>query len=124
MFTLFAIFAIIVACLGLFGLSAFSALKRTKEIGIRKVFGAEAQNIIYLLSKEFVLLVLISNLIAWPFAWYLMNEWLKNFATRIAIGWPVFAISGLLVVMVTLITVSYKTIAAARANPVRALRYE
>ncbi|MEM9934340.1 MAG: FtsX-like permease family protein, partial [Bacteroidota bacterium] len=123
-FTLFAIFAIIVACLGLFGLSAFSALKRTKEIGIRKVFGAEAQNIIYLLSKEFILLVLISNFIAWPFAWYVMNGWLENFATRIEIGWTVFALSGFLVVLVTILTVSYKTIAAARSNPVSALRYE
>ncbi|MEM7513249.1 MAG: ABC transporter permease [Bacteroidota bacterium] len=123
-FTLFAIFAIIVACMGLFGLSSFSALKRTKEIGIRKVFGAGVQNIIYLLSKEFIILVLVSNLIAWPLAWYLMNGWLENFATRIEIGWPVFAISGLLVVLITMLTVAYKTIAAARSNPVSALRYE
>ncbi|MEM9936574.1 MAG: ABC transporter permease, partial [Bacteroidota bacterium] len=123
-FTLFAIFAIIVACLGLFGLSSFSALKRTKEIGIRKVFGAGAQNIIYLLSKEFILLVLISNLIAWPLGWYLMNGWLENFATRIQIQWSVFALSGLIVVLITILTVAYKTIQAANSNPVSALRYE
>ncbi len=123
-FTLFAVFAIIVACLGLFGLSSFSALQKTKEIGIRKAIGADVKNIVFLLSKEFVILVLIANVISWPVAYLLMEGWLNNFATRINIGLSVFILSGLLVVLIALLTVGYKTLVTARANPVSALRYE
>ncbi len=123
-FVLFAGLAIVVACLGLFGLSSFSALKRTKEIGIRKALGANISSIVMLLSKEFVVLVLIGNLIAWPVVYFLMNNWLNNFASRIDIGLWVFLVAGLLVIMIALITVGYKTIVTAKSNPVGALRYE
>lgn len=123
-FTLFAVFAILVACLGLFGLSSFNALKRTKEIGVRKVLGASVSSIVQLLSREFIFLVIISNLIAWPIIYFLMSSWLKNFAERIAIGIPVFFVAGLIVLVIALVTVSYKTIATARSNPVKAIRYE
>ena len=123
-FTLFAGFAIIVACLGLFGLSSFSALQRTKEIGIRKAIGANVRNIVFLLSKEFVILVLIANVIAWPIVYYIMDNWLNNFANRIELDIPIFIVSGLLVVVIAILTVGYKTILTARSNPVTALRYE
>ncbi len=123
-FLLFAAFAIIVACLGLFGLSSFSALKRTKEIGIRKAIGADVGQIVTLLSKEFLILVVIGNVLAWPLIYFGMGSWLQNFPDRITIGVPVFLISALIVVVIAIITVSYKTITAARSNPVRALRYE
>ncbi|MEQ9424665.1 MAG: FtsX-like permease family protein [Cyclobacteriaceae bacterium] len=123
-FTLFAGFAIIVACLGLFGLSSFSALQRTKEIGIRKAIGANISSIIFLLSREFLLLVLIGNLIAWPVSYLVMNTWLDNFATRIDIGIPVYLLSGFAVILIAAITVGYKTLITAKTNPVRALRYE
>ncbi len=123
-FTLFAAFAIFVACLGLFGLSSFSALKRTKEIGIRKVLGANEKNIVFLLSKEFILLVLLGNLIALPAAYFIMNNWLDNFSSRIQIGLPVFLIAGLVVLVIAMITVSYKTLKVAHSDPVRALKYE
>ncbi len=123
-FTLFAGFAIIVACLGLFGLSSFSALQRTKEIGIRKAIGANIRNIVFLLSREFVILVLIANVIAWPAVYFIMDNWLNNFANRIVIGLPVFLFSGVLVILIAIMTVGYKTVLTARSNPVNALRYE
>lgn len=123
-FTLFAVFAIFVACLGLFGLSSFNALKRTKEIGVRKVLGASIFSIVRLLSKEFLILVLLSNLIAWPVIYMIMNHWLNNFAERIPVNLMTFIMSGVIVLIVALATVSYKTIATARANPVKAIRYE
>ncbi len=123
-FTLFAIFAIIVACLGVFGLSSYSALKRTKEIGIRKVLGANINNIVFLLSREFLQLVLWGNLIAWPLVYFFMDHWLDNFTTRISISILVFLLAAILVFVITMITVGYKTLSAARTNPVKALRYE
>jgi len=123
-FTLFAGFAIFVACLGLFGLSSYSALKRSKEIGIRKVLGANEKSIVLMLSREFILLVIIANVIAWPIMYRIMNHWLENFATRITIGFPVFLVSGLLVVLIAILTVSYKTIRVARTNPVHVLKDE
>ncbi len=119
-----AFLAIFIACLGLFGLAAFAAEQRTKEIGIRKVLGASATGVVALLSKDFVKLVLIGNLIAWPVAYFAMNKWLQAFAYRIDIGWSVFALAGGLALLVALLTVSTQAIKAALANPVKALRYE
>ena len=123
-FTLFAAFAIFVACLGLFGLSSFSALKRTKEIGIRKVLGADEKNIVFLLSKEFLMLVLLGNLVAFPIAYFIMNSWLDNFSSRVQIGIPVFLLAGMVVLLIALLTVSYKTLRVAQSNPILALRSE
>ncbi|WOK07594.1 ABC transporter permease [Imperialibacter roseus] len=123
-FTLFAGFAIVIACLGLFGLSSFNALQKTKEIGIRKAIGADVGHIVMLLSKEFVYLVLIANIIAWPATWFIMNNWLDNFAYRIAITPLVFIVAGLLVLVIAVLTVGYKTMATAKSDPVKALRYE
>jgi len=123
-FTLFAAFAIFVACLGLFGLSSFNTLNRKKEIGIRKILGASVPNIVQLLSKEFLWLILIANLLAWPAIYLLMNQWLENFATRISLGMNVFIISALVVLFIALATVSYKIVVTALANPVKAIRTE
>ena len=108
----------------LFGLAAFTAERRTKEIGIRKVLGATVTNVVALLSKDFVKLVLLANVIAWPVAWYAMNRWLQNFAYRIEISWWVFALAGGLALAIALLTVSTQAVRAALANPVEALRYE
>ncbi len=124
LFIIATFLAVFVACLGLFGLAAFTAEQRTKEIGIRKVLGASVPGITLLLSKEFSRWVLISNIIAWPVAWYAMNKWLQNFAYRITILPWTFLLAGLLAFLTALLTVSYKAIRAARANPVEALRYE
>lgn len=123
-FTLFALFAIVVACLGLFGLSSFSALQRTKEIGIRKALGARMSNIVFILTKEFILLIGIANVLAWPIIYLVMNGWLDNFATRITIGISVFLFAGLLVIVIAMLTVGYKTFVTAKSNPIHALRYE
>jgi putative ABC transport system permease protein len=119
-----SVLAIGVACLGLFGLVAFSAKQRTKELGVRKVLGASVAGIVELLAKDFVKLVVVANLIAWPVAWYAMNRWLQNFAYRIEIGWWMFALAGGLALLIALLTVSTQAIKAALANPVEALRYE
>jgi len=123
-FTIFVAISLVVACLGLFGLAAFAAEQRTKEIGIRKVLGASVAHVIALLSKDFVRLVLLANLIAWPIGYFAMNRWLQNFAYRIDIGWWVFALAGGMALLIALITVSAQAIKAALANPVEALRYE
>jgi putative ABC transport system permease protein len=123
-FTTFSTLAIFIGCLGLFGLISFEAQQRTKEIGIRKVLGASASNLIILLSKDFLKLVLISNLIAWPVAYYAMNQWLQDFAYRINLNVGTFIISGLIVLCIALFTISYQAIKAARANPIDSLHYE
>jgi putative ABC transport system permease protein len=123
-FIIFSCFSIFVACLGLFGLSIFIAAERTKEIGIRKVLGASISKIILLLSKEFLIWIIISNVIAWPLAWFIMNNWLQNFAYRVDIGIWVFVLSASLALIIALATVSYQSIRAALANPVESLRYE
>lgn len=117
-------FAIIIACIGLFGLSALMVSKRTKEIGIRKVLGASISEIIRLLTGEFAMLVLVANLIAWPLAWFAMNNWLQNFAYRIEIGLSLFILAGALVLIISFLTVSSQAIRAALANPVDTLKYE
>jgi putative ABC transport system permease protein len=124
MFSLFTGFAIFIACMGLFGLVAFAAETRTKEIGIRKVLGASVSNIVSVLSKDFVKLILISFVIAFPIAWWAMSKWLEAFAYRIDIEWNIFAIAGVFTLLVALLTVSYQAIKAAVANPVKSLRTE
>ena len=123
-FFAFSGIAIFVACLGLFGLVAFTADRRTKEIGIRKVVGASVGGIVMLLSRDFVKLVVLANVIAWPVAYWAMRDWLANFAYRIDLGWEVFVLSGGLALVIALLTVGYQAWKAARANPVDALRYE
>jgi putative ABC transport system permease protein len=120
----FAGLAIIISCLGLFGLAAFTAQKRRKEIGIRKVVGASTASITTMLSKDFVKLVFISLLIAFPVSWWLMNNWLQSFTYRINISPLVFLITGFSVVLITLITISFQAIKAAIATPVKSLRTE
>ncbi len=116
--------AIIISCLGLFGLASYSAEKRVKEVGIRKVLGASVQDIVSLLSKHFIRLVLLSNVIAWPIAWFTMNMWLQDYAYRIAISWWVFVIAGLTAILIALLTVSFQAFKAAISNPVKSLRTE
>ena len=120
----FAILAIFISCLGLFGLASFVAEQRIKEIGIRKVLGATVMNLWTLLSKDFVFLVIISVLIATPIAYFFMNNWLQKYDYRTNISWWVFVLSGLGVMTITLLTVSYQAIKAAVANPVKSLRTE
>ena len=121
---IFTAMAIVVGCLGLFGLAAFAAEQRTKEIGIRKVLGASVLNIMGLLSKNFVVMVLIASLIAFPVAWWAMNKWLDDFPYRVNIGWWVFAVAVVAALLVALITVSFQSIKAATTNPVKSLRTE
>ena len=123
-FSIFSGLAIIVSCLGLFGLSAFSALQRTKEIGIRKVLGASVPNILLLLSREYIWLIGLAVLIAVPFNYFVMDQWLNNFAYRTSIGWVIFAAAASIVFVVALLTVGYQTLRSARANPSNTLRYE
>ena len=115
---------IIISCLGLFGLASYSAEKRVKEIGVRKVLGASVQNITLLLSRNFLRLVLIANIIAWPIAWFFMYKWLQDFAYRISIDWWIFALAGIISIMIAFFTVSFQSIKAAVANPVKSLRSE
>ena len=120
----FAFLAIFISCLGLFGLSAYVAEQRTKEIGIRKVLGASVTNLWAMQSKNFVVLVVLSCLIAAPIAWYYLDSWLADYEYRINLTWKVFVASGILSLMVTLLTVSFQSIKAALANPVKSLRSE
>jgi putative ABC transport system permease protein len=124
LFVTFATFAIFIACLGLFGLVTYAAEQRIKEIGIRKVLGANVGEIVAMISKDFVKLVLIAFAIAFPIAWWSMNKWLQSFAYRIDIGWWVFVLAGLITITIAFITVSFQSIKAAVANPVKSLRTE
>jgi putative ABC transport system permease protein len=119
-----AVLAILISCLGLFGLSSYAAEKRTKEVGIRKVLGASVNHIVTLLSGDFLRLVLVANLIAWPLAWYTTHRWLEGFAYRIALSWWVFGLAGLLSVCIAIFTISYMAVKAAIANPIKSLRTE
>ncbi len=123
-FAAFATLAIVIACLGLFGLAAYSAEQRTQEMGIRKVLGASVTGLVNLLSVEFIKLVAIASVIAWPIAWFAMSRWLANFAYRVEIGWWVFAWSAGLTLVIALVTVSTQAIRAALVNPVESLRCE
>lgn len=123
-FIIFSALAIFVACLGLFGLASFIAENKTKEIGIRKALGSSTSKIVILLLAQFTKWVLLANIIAWPVAYFFMKSWLTNFAYRVNIHWWIFIISGILGLLVAVITVSYQAISAARRNPVNSLRYE
>jgi putative ABC transport system permease protein len=116
--------SLLIACMGLFGLSIFVVERKVKEIGVRKVLGASVSGIVALLSKDFLKLVLIAFLIACPLSWIFMNNWLQDFAYRIRIGWSVFAVAGLVALLIALLTVSFHAIKAAIANPVKSLRTE
>jgi putative ABC transport system permease protein len=122
--TFFAILAIFISCLGLFGLASFVAEQRTKEIGVRKVLGASVYNLWGMLSKDFVMLVLISCFIAIPIAAYFMKQWLEKYDYRTNMGWWIFAVAGASALVITLLTVSFQAIKAAIANPVKSLRTE
>src|SRR5690606_22954613 len=106
---LFSLLAIFIACLGLFGLSSLTAVQRTKEIGVRKVMGASVPGILVLVGRNFIVLVAVSILIATPIAWYVMNNWLQGFANRITMAWWIFALPGLVVTLVAILTISYHT---------------
>ena len=123
-FGLFAILAIMIACFGLLGLSAYNVLQRTKEIGIRKVLGASVNSLLFTLSKDFILLVLIAFIIAVPVVAVAMNSWLQAFAYRVGIMWWIYAIAGALAILIALITVGFQAFRAATANPVSSLRSE
>ncbi|UCE40133.1 MAG: ABC transporter permease [Candidatus Aminicenantes bacterium] len=123
-FTVFSILAIFVACMGLFGLAAFTADQKTKEIGVRKILGASASNIYVLLSREFLKWVTLANIIAWPVAYYAMHKWLQNFVFRVNIGGEIFILSGVVALVISMLTVSFQSIKAAVANPIDSLRYE
>ncbi len=121
---LFSILAIIISCLGLYGLVAFATARKTKEIGIRKVLGASVKSILLMLSSDFMKWIIIANILAWPVALYLMNEWLDNFAYRIDVGWEFFVLAGFTTLIISLVTLSFRSVRAALANPVDSLRYE
>jgi len=124
LFNVFAGIAILISCLGLFGLATYTAQVKVKEIGIRKVLGASIANITTMLSRDFLTLIMLAILIASPIAWYAMNKWLQDFVYRATIQWWIFAVAGIAAVLIALITISYQSIKAALANPVKSLRSE
>jgi putative ABC transport system permease protein len=123
-FAIFAGFAVFVACLGLFGLTMFSTIQRTKEIGVRKVLGASVYSILVLISKDFIRLVAIACFIAFPVAWWIMSNWLRDFTYRISMNGWVFVGAGIAALVIALVTVSFQAIRAAVSNPVKSLRTE
>jgi putative ABC transport system permease protein len=127
MFTMFEIFAgiaIFIGCLGLYGLASFMAQQKTKEIAIRKSLGASVSHIVAMFSKEFILLIVIAFAIAVPVAWYAMNQWLQEFAFRVEISWVIFAVGIVSTLFITILTVGYRSLRAAGANPVDSLKNE
>ena len=124
LYKIFAAIAIFLSCLGLYGVATFIAVQRTKEVGIRKVLGASAGSIVYLFSKEFIILIVIAFLIASPIAWYAMHQWLQDYVYRITINWWIFAAGGLTAIIIALLTISFQAIKAAVANPVKSLKAE
>ena len=124
LFGVFVGIAIFISCLGLFGLAAFTAGRRTREIGIRKVFGARTRDLVFLLLWQFSVPVLIANLIAWPVAWFYLRHWLEGYAYRIPLSPVYFLAGGLAALVIAWITVITHAVLVARANPVHALRYE
>src|SRR6476659_6903394 len=124
LFITFAVFAIFIACLGLFGLVTYAAEQRVKEIGIRKVLGASVKSIVAMLSKDFLKLIMIAAVIAFPVAWFAMNKWLQDFAYKIDMSWWMFALAALVALVIALVTISFQAIKAAFANPVKSLRTE
>jgi predicted permease len=124
LYKIFAAIAIFLSCLGLYGLASFMAVQRIKEVGIRKVLGATSANIVYLFSKEFIILIAIAFAIATPIAWYYMHRWLQNYAYRIDVSWWIFLVGGIAAIVIALVTISFQAIKAAIANPVKSLRTE
>jgi len=124
LYKVFAAIAIFLSCLGLYGLASFMAVQRIKEVGIRKVLGANASSIVYLFSKEFIILIAVAFAIAAPIAWYYMHQWLQAYVFRINISWWLIAIGGFAAIIIALVTISFQAIKAARANPVKSLRSE
>ncbi|SEL56539.1 ABC-type transport system, involved in lipoprotein release, permease component [Olivibacter domesticus] len=124
LYKIFSAIAIFLSCLGLYGLASFMAVQRIKEVGIRKVLGASTGNIVYLFSKEFIILIAISFAIATPITWYYMHTWLQDYAYRISISWWLFVAGGLVAIIIALATISFQAIKAALANPVKSLRSE
>jgi ABC-type antimicrobial peptide transport system permease subunit len=124
LYKIFAAIAIFLSCLGLYGLASFMAAQRIKEVGIRKVLGATAANIVYLFSKEFVILIAIAFAIATPISWYFMHQWLQDYAYRINISWSIFLVGGIAAVVIALATISFQAIKAALVNPVKSLKSE
>jgi ABC-type antimicrobial peptide transport system permease subunit len=114
----------VISCLGLLGLAAFTAEQRTKEIGIRKVLGANVAAMVALLSKDFLKLIVIAIVLATPIAWYLMDQWLKDFVYHIELSWGIFAIAGIIAISIALFTVSFQSIRAALSDPVKSLKAE
>ena len=121
---IFCVLAVVISCMGILGLAVFQAQQKIKEIGIRKVLGAASYEITYLLTKNFIMWVIISNILAIPIAYYFMNKWLQDFAYRIDISWWMFIIAGGIALLIALATVSFQAVKAATANPVESLRYE
>ncbi|MBI9039535.1 MAG: hypothetical protein JEY97_15510 [Bacteroidales bacterium] len=121
---IFAILAIIIASLGLFALAALNMIQKTKEIGIRKVLGASVSNISLLLSKEYLKLIIWSNIIAAPISYYILDKWLENFAFRVSVGWIAFAYSAIIIILIAFISISYQLIKTTKVNPVDTLKYE
>jgi putative ABC transport system permease protein len=121
---IFSVLAIVIASMGLFALTLLSTNQRIKEIGVRKVVGASISGIVFLLSKDYIKLVIIANVIAWPVAWLVMNQWLQNYAYRISMQWWMFLAAGGVAIFIAVLTVSWQAFRAARANPVEALKYE
>ncbi len=124
LFRIFAVIAIFLSCLGLYGLASFMAVQRIKEVGIRKVLGATGAAIVYLFSREFILLIAVAFFIATPLTWYFMNKWLQNYPFRIELSVWIFLTGGLASIIIALSTVSFQAIKAASANPVKSLRSE
>ena len=124
LYKIFAVIAIFLSCLGLYGLASFMAVQRIKEVGIRKVLGASVSSVVYLFSKEFIILVTIAFIIASPVAWYFMDKWLKGYVYRINISWWIFIVGGISAIIIALITVSFQAIKAALTNPVKSLKAE
>ena len=119
-----ALLAIVIACMGLFGLATYTTKQRTKEIGIRKVIGASVANITVLLTKEFIGLMVLANLLAWPAAYFVMRQWLQNFPYRISLHIWVFAASSAVAIFIALATLCYQSVKASLANPADSLRFE
>jgi len=124
LFTIFAVLAIFIACLGLFGLALYSTEQRRKEIGIRKVLGASVGGLVALLSSDFLKLVLVANVLAWPLAWWAMHQWLQDFTYRVELSALIFIMAGIIALLIAIITVSFQALKVAISNPVNALRDE
>ena len=116
--------SVLIACLGLYGMVSYHVLLKRKEIGIRKVLGADISQIVMILSKEFLIQVAIANIISWPLVFLVMDGWLDNFTSRVDIGISIFIIAAVIVLLIAVVAVGYKTISTAKTNPVKALRYE